>query len=264
MSKISAKSLENNYYDWLKRNLDFNDDTNDFISITTPFVDINFDNITLYTKSFSSGNSFVLTDLGDTLFNLEMAGIQINKRTKREEILINILNNFGIKRKNNQLIIETDLEHFALAKTSLVQAIVNVYDLVFLSRNNVIETFSEIFDNFLTKNEIRFIKNISLPISGISASANFNFAIPSNGKSSEKFIKTINGSNNSEEMSKLFNYDVQKSQLSKPNSTFMLVINDNEKEVKDSVLKLATDGLNNKVSAYTYSTISNNLNILNA
>ena len=258
-----ANDLENSYYKWLKQNLTFNDDSDGYISISTPFVDINFDNITLYAKPSKNKETFILSDLGDTIFNLSMSGININKKTKREEILNNILRNFGVKREGNNLSIETNLDNFASAKTSLVQAIVNTYDLTYISKNNVLESFSEMFSNFLNDNDLQFSENISIPISGISASANFNFLIPKKGKSKEKLIKTINNNSNVNEIAKQFNYDVQRSQKSRENSDFMLIINDNKSTIKRKSLELATDGLDiNRVSAYPYSKILENKNIL--
>lgn len=260
---MNAKDLENSYYKWLKQNLNFNDDSDGYISINTPFVDINFDNITLYAKPVQNKKTFILSDLGDTMFNLSMSGIAFKKNTKREEILNNILNNFGIKYDNNIFSIETDIDNFASAKTSLVQAIINAYDLTYLSRNNVVESFSEMFSDFLLQKKLTFSKDISIPINGNSVNANFNFLILRSSNSTEKFIKTINNNNNVNEVAKLFNYDVQRAQAYRKNSKFMLVINDTRNEVKSRSLELATDGLDkSKVHAYPYSKVINDDNIL--
>ena len=59
----NASLLENAYYKWLKKDLIFSDIENDYISISSPFVDTNIDNINLYAK-YIDKNKIVVSDFG--------------------------------------------------------------------------------------------------------------------------------------------------------------------------------------------------------
>ena len=65
-----ATLLENAYYKWLKEELIFSDIEDGYVSISSPFVDTNFDNINLYAK-FLNEDNIEVSDFGYTIFNLE-------------------------------------------------------------------------------------------------------------------------------------------------------------------------------------------------
>ncbi len=70
-----ATLLENAYYKWLKEELIFSDIEDGYVSISSPFVDTNFDNINLYAK-FLNEDNIEVSDFGYTIFNLEEAGVR--------------------------------------------------------------------------------------------------------------------------------------------------------------------------------------------
>lgn len=75
-----AELLKNSYYNWLNEELTFTEQDN-YVEITTPFLDSVFDNICIYAK-FAKENSVELSDFGQTLFNLEGQGISIQEKKK--------------------------------------------------------------------------------------------------------------------------------------------------------------------------------------
>ena len=136
-----AESLKSSYIDWLKKELIFTDIEDGYISISTPFVDNNYDNIELFAK-FVSESQIEVTDFGETLFNLEDNGLKITKQSKTiYRLFENTLNDFGIEYNCNTetLSITTDVRRFPTAKNRLLQAIMRINDLLYLIKENVNE-----------------------------------------------------------------------------------------------------------------------------
>ncbi|WP_056974637.1 DUF1828 domain-containing protein [Limosilactobacillus vaginalis] len=95
----NASLLENNYYKWLKDDLTFKNIEDGYVSISTPFIDTNFDNINLYVR-FLSKDKVEVSDFGYTIANLEDIGIHLDHRSKVAwRIYTNALNDFGITRE---------------------------------------------------------------------------------------------------------------------------------------------------------------------
>ena len=98
-----ANILENSYYNWLKKELDFKDISDGYISISTPFIDTNYDNISLF-ANFTDKNHVTVSDFGYTVFNLEELDININKRNKTVwSIFESTLNSFGVTNDNGKI-----------------------------------------------------------------------------------------------------------------------------------------------------------------
>lgn len=242
----NASLLENAYYKWLKKDLIFSDIENDYISISSPFVDTNFDNINLYAK-FIDKNKIVVSDFGYTIFNLEEAGIRLNKRSKVAwRIFDTAITDFGITREGDSLLIRTSLEKFPLAKSRLLQAIMRINDIVYLSKGNVKEAFNDIVESFLIKENILFTPNVEIPNAN-GASSHFDFSIPSrSGK--EKLIKT-SARPNDPNYAKVFNYDVNATAPSR-NAKFIYVLNNvtHKASVNQDIIGTALNGLDPKIA----------------
>lgn len=82
----NSQRLKDTYYSWLNEEMIFKDENDDYVSISTPFLDQNFDNITLYAH-FSGDDNIKLSDFGETIFNLEMAGINLDRRSNAKKFL---------------------------------------------------------------------------------------------------------------------------------------------------------------------------------
>ena len=161
-----AESLKSSYIDWLKKELIFTDIEDGYISISTPFVDNNYDNIELFAK-FVSESQIEVTDFGETLFNLEDNGLKITKQSKTiYRLFENTLNDFGIEYNCNTetLSITTDVRRFPTAKNRLLQAIMRINDLLYLIKENVNATFNDILSSFLIDNKILFSPNVEIVV----------------------------------------------------------------------------------------------------
>ena len=117
--------LLDDYLAWLKdkttlRQLD------DWVEITTPYLDRHNDCIQIYAKRENSG--FLLTDDGYTIDDLEQSGCKLNS-PKRQELLRMTLNGFGVHLHQNALQTHASPVNFPLRKHNLVQAMLAVNDM---------------------------------------------------------------------------------------------------------------------------------------
>ena len=240
----NSSLLQNSYRNWLKtNNIVFSDIENEYGSISTSFLDNNFDNITLYAK-FITKNKIELSDFGNTIFNLEEAGIHINKRYKTAwRIFQQTLRDFGIKQQDEALTIETSLKNFPIAKNRLLQGILRINDLKYLSKENVQSSFNDLLANFFKENKVLFSSNIEIANSdGISS--HFDFSVPSNDKK-EKLLKTV-GRPNDVNQAKIFNYDVQATSLVR-DADYILILDDknHKTSIEQDTINTALNGLDN-------------------
>lgn len=145
---LEANKFIDLYLKWLKENITTKNLENNVLEVTTPFLDRHNDYIQVYV--YKNGNRIILTDDGYTINDLEMSGFEFNTN-KRKEILNTILNGFGVKVENGQLIAECNDNNFPIIKHNLIQAILSINDMFVLARNNILSIFSEDVERFLIK-----------------------------------------------------------------------------------------------------------------
>lgn len=259
--KINAQTLENSYYKWLKQDLTFTDLEENFVAISTPFIDSEFDTINLYAEIV--GDKIKVTDLGYTLFNLESSGVTITKKTKTKySILTDIINTFGVQNQSDVLSITTDIDKFATAKNRLLQAIMKINDIEFLSNHNINTAFSDLTQELLERDDILFTRSVEIA-GAAGVSSYFDFAIPSN-KTGEQLVKTISRPNELNQ-AKAFNFDVQSVSQLRPKSKFIYLVDDVRKptEIKSTINETIKNNVkDNIVSLVPYSKIVDKNDIL--
>lgn len=236
-----ATLLENAYYKWLKEELIFSDIEDGYVSISSPFVDTNFDNINLYAK-FLNEDNIEVSDFGYTIFNLEEAGVHLDKRSKVAWRIYNTaLADFGITREGDSLLIRTSLDNFAIAKNRLIRAIMRINDISYLSKGNVKEAFNDLIESFLIKEKVLYTPNVEIPNEN-GASSHFDFSIPSR-TGVERLIKT-SARPNDPNYAKVFNYDVKATAPSR-NAKFIYVLNNvtHKTTINQNIVGTALNGL---------------------
>ncbi|MCH3922969.1 DUF1828 domain-containing protein [Limosilactobacillus sp.] len=238
----NASLLENSYYKWLKDDLVFKNIEDNYVSISTPFIDTNFDNINLYAR-FLSKDKIEVSDFGYTIANLEDTGIRLDRRSKVAwRVYTNALNDFGVSREDETLLIKTSLDKFPVAKNRLLQAIMRINDISYLSKGNVKEAFNDIIEDFLLKKEILYTPNVEIATeNGISS--HFDFSIPSKS-GMERLIKT-SARPNDLNYAKAFNFDVRVTSPVRDNARFYYVLNDvtHKVKLKNQTINTALEGL---------------------
>lgn len=127
------------YDEWNSKKLIL-EDFNDFIEITTPFVDMHHDFIQLYFVK-EEKNNFKITDGSYILSELKILGIEIKKSRKRNEFFRTYLNTFGVQynEKTDELFVTfSDLSEYPEKQHRLIQCILRISDMLLTSKNSVI------------------------------------------------------------------------------------------------------------------------------
>ena len=84
---MKATTLKQAYFDWLMKEYSYQDIDNNVIEIGTPFLDNDFDYITMYAIVSKSG-IITLSDDGWTLNNLKNHGVTFTARSKHKQSLL--------------------------------------------------------------------------------------------------------------------------------------------------------------------------------
>ena len=146
------------YAIWL-RNKTHLREVKDYIEITTPYLDRHNDFLQIYAKRVNG--SFILTDDGYILDDLEMSGCKIDS-SKRKAKFAEVLNGFGVQSNGKVLEVEASAENFPLQKHNLVQAMLAVNDLYFLASPKVPSLFHENVMFWLDRSEVFYTRNVKL------------------------------------------------------------------------------------------------------
>ena len=241
-----SSTLKESYNTWLKKELVFSEVGNGYVWISTPFVDTNYDNINLYAH-YVNQDEIEVSDFGYTLYNLNEAGITINSRSKSIwRIFTQVLVDFGVTQVDEALSITAPIDRFPVAKTRLLQAIMRINDLVYLSKANVTESFNDQIAEFFKTNSVLFTPSIE--ITNIAGSAShFDFSIPSTS-GVEQLVKTAARPNDIN-AAKIFNYDV-KATLPARSAKYIYLVNNikHQTPVNSTTLSTALKDLSAEVA----------------
>lgn len=208
---------------------------NGWYVITTPFLGMFNDYIQVYCRN--DNNTVTIFDGGDTLDNLELAGVNISRSKTKHHILDQILQNYNVTlTEKNELLVKTDIKGFAQAKQNLLSAIMEASDLSMLAKHNVAPVFAEDVANYLQEQQIIYTPAfIAKGRSGLE----FTFSFQVAGIKSELLINTFNIINKVNLATFLFNWkDIQeeRQRKAKKNVSGLAIINDLDKEVKSQYL----------------------------
>ena len=165
---------------------------NGYTEITTPFLDAHNDTIQLYVKR--DGESFLFTDDGHTLSDLEMNGFNLNTKKEliqhlAESMNVTVENGVITARASSPLLV-AQTEHF------MIQAMLKFHDLFDLA--SPCQTASQIRDFFLDEvksffrgNDIRCTADVMFTgRSGLPQ--RFDFVIPASKMQPERLITALN------------------------------------------------------------------------
>ncbi len=181
------QKLLDDYIAWLKdktilRQID------DWVEITTPYLDRHNDYIQIYAKR--ENNGFVLTDDGYTIEDLEQSGCKLDS-PKRQDLLKMTLNGFGVQLHRNTLTVRASQDNFAIRKHNLVQAMLAVNDMFYLAAPMVASLFYEDVVAWLDLHDVRYTPKVKF--TGKTGYDHlFDFVIPKSRRQPERIIQTIN------------------------------------------------------------------------
>jgi Domain of unknown function DUF1829/Domain of unknown function DUF1828 len=202
-----------------------------WIEITTPYLDRHNDYIQIYAKKTNGG--FVLTDDGYTINDLEQSGCKLQS-PKRQELLKMTLNGFGVQQRDNALEVHASPENFALRKHNLVQAMLAVNDLFYLAVPMVASLFYEDVVAWLDVHDVRYTPKVKF--TGKTGYDHlFDFVIPKSRQQPERIVQTINRPSRDTAQLVVFSWSDTKEVRSADSRAYAL-LNDSEQPVSPSVL----------------------------
>jgi hypothetical protein len=147
-----VRGLLNQYAVWLRDKTALRS-IEEWVEMTTPYLDRHNDQIQLYVRHTEDG--YLLTDDGHTIQDLELGGTRLNT-PKRRELLNLAVNGFGIKLEDDRLEVRATAETFPLKKHNLLQAVLSVNDMFYLAQPVISSLFYEDVVAWLDMNEIRY------------------------------------------------------------------------------------------------------------
>lgn len=186
-SSVPWSQLVAAYAEWLRSKITFVE-LEHACEITTPFLDRHNDYLQIYGKP--DGEELVLTDDGNTIRDLELAGCDV-RTGRRKDVLETVLRGFGVELKGDEIQTRANALSFPPRKHAIVQAILAVNDMFMTARAHVVSLFLEDVERFLVSNRVRFVKNVQL-IGKSGFHHNFDFVIPPSDNTPERILRVIN------------------------------------------------------------------------
>lgn len=185
-----VQKLLDQYVAWLKDKTALRQ-IQDYVEITTPYLDRHNDHLQIYAKRENGG--YLLSDDGYVVGDLRLSGCELESR-KRKDLLRLTLNGFGVQLDGDALSVHVSQDNFALRKHNLVQAMLAVNDLFYLAVPMVASLFLEDVASWLSLHDIRFTPKVKF--TGKSGYDHlFDFVIPASKKEPERILQAINRPN---------------------------------------------------------------------
>lgn len=230
MKKNEIDTLIENYFKWLKDNTSTKLINDTWSEITTPYLDRHNDCLQIYAKK--EDNKIILTDDGYIIDDLESSGCFLDS-PRRIEILNTTLRGFGVTCDNNQLIINTSVDNFPQKKHDLIQAMLAVNDLFYLSKPQIQNLFLDDVVSWFDENDIRYVQKAKF--TGKSGFDNmFDFSIPKSKKYSERLVQTITNPTKDNSLNLVFKWLDTKDERP-TESVLYALLNDTDKVITSQV-----------------------------
>lgn len=233
----TSQQLISDYVDWFKNKYSIKQLEN-ADEIVTPFVNHLNDRIRLYIE-LKANNTIRISDDGNTFNELAMYGLDIKTNT-RQKVIHNTLSNFGIQLDDDILYVEATIKDFPLKKHNLVQAILRIYDMVLLSKPNIISLFNEEAKQYLFDNELG--GNFDIKMTGDSGLEHqIDYSLGPTKSRPEILIQFINNLSFGDVTKEGFIYDDlnKKRKTSKNQVRYILVANDIDNKIPDKAITAA-------------------------
>jgi len=226
-----VQTLMGQYWAWLRDKTTLRQ-VNDWLEITTPYLDRHNDYLQIYAKRRDGG--FVLTDDGYVLQDLEQSGCRIHG-SRRHGLLTTTLNGFGVKLSGDQALeVHASRDNFALRKHNLVQAMLAVNDLFYLASPTVARLFYEDVVAWLDASDIRYTPKVKF--TGKSGYDHlFDFVIPKSRVQPERILRAINRPSRETAEALAFAW-VDTKDVRPVDSQTYAILNDSENPISESVL----------------------------
>lgn len=150
----NCSEIVKQYVSWIESQFDIiNDANNDACIISTPYQTEDGDHIDI--KIIKHGNSFYLSDLGETTDTLYLKGIDLTTKG-RKEIIDLVMSDFQAEMINGEITMSATTDNLAWSIQKLIQTIKSVNYLVYTGRIKTPKTFRDEVLNYLKENHVVF------------------------------------------------------------------------------------------------------------
>lgn len=218
------------YHAWLKDKTVLKQ-IDDWVEITTPYLDRHNDYIQIYARQANGG--VLLTDDGYTLDDLRDSGCKLDS-PKRQALLKQTLNGFGVQLTDDRIEVHATPENFALRKHNLVQAMLAVGDMFYLAVPMVASLFYEDVVTWLDLHDVRYTTNVKF--SGKSGfDHRFDFVIPKSRHQPERVLQAINRPRRDAAQAIAFSW-IDTKETRPADSRAFALLNDTEQSVPGDIL----------------------------
>jgi hypothetical protein len=225
------RTLLDQYSVWLRDKSVLREVNEQYVEITTPYLDRHNDYTQIYVRRENGG--FLLTDGSETIEDLRSSGCDLETK-KRKDLLSATLNGFGVQRDGDALVVKATPQNFSLRKHNLVQAMLAVNDLFYLAVPVVASLFLEDVTAWLELHEIRYTPNVKF--AGKSGyDHTFDFVVPASRRARERLIRTVNRPSRDIAEALAFSW-VDTKEVRPMNSQFYAFLNDEERSPSSSIL----------------------------
>lgn len=161
----------------------------DGVKIVGPMLDRNNDFMTVYLEKGPSGD-YIVTDLGETIDDLEFSGCGILRSPGRLGKLSTVLKGYGVDRNESEILVKASRSDLVPKMNMLFQAMASVDDLFFTSTESVRDLFEEDVRNWMLEHDIRAVQGPSFTgKSGLMYK--FDFAIAQTKRQPERLVKIV-------------------------------------------------------------------------
>jgi hypothetical protein len=223
--KKEIEKLLNDYQAWLKNRTILQEVNDSWIQITTPHLDRHNDCLQIYVKK--EGNKYILSDDGYIINDLIMSGCSLETQ-KRDKLLHTVLAGFGITLSDRELTTNATSSNFPVKKHNLIQAMLAVNDIFYLSNPHAKTIFSEEVVKWFDQSGIRYTPNVKF--AGKSGyDHHFDFVIPKSKNSPERIVQTLNHPQKSNMEASIFKWIDTKETRAPSSKMFIMLNNQNSK-----------------------------------
>jgi len=248
------KELVNSYVEWIRKGFSLREVGNGWHELVTPFLNHRNDMIELFLKQ--ENDQIIISDGGNTLNELILSGVDIDRSSKRTDELNTILRSFGIsKNGENELFAKTDEKKFPEVKHRIIQAVLSIDDLFVLSKPKVESFFIEDVTTFFDLNEVIFVKDTTF-VGKSGFSHKFDFTLPKIKQRKEVAIKALNSPRKDRIESVM--WMIEDTRLLRPDMEGLVIIND-ENEIPSDIHSALNEY---KIPYFAWSQRNENLNRL--
>jgi hypothetical protein len=225
------RDLLDGYVAWLKDKTALRQAPGNWVEITTPYLDRHNDYLQVYIRKNDGG--FLLTDDGYVIDDLRHSGCKLDS-PKRQDLLRMTLAGFGVQNNAGRLEVTASSDTFPMRKHNLVQAMLAVNDLFFLTVPMVASLFYEDVVAWMDLADIRYTPNVKF--TGKSGfDHHFDFVIPKSRKQPERIIQTINRPGRDTAEAVAFRW-IDTRDVRSPDSKAFAFLNDQEQKVPQGVV----------------------------